>query len=91
MGADLSTSKKIKRFRRPFTVYTFMEWLATILLLLVITAGIAGLIFPISHPVLVAKVTSYLRNSGADSCHVGNVTIKIWKGIEITDLHVGKK
>jgi hypothetical protein len=91
MGAEVSTSKKMKRFRRPFTIYTFMEWLATILLLLIILAGIVGLVFPISHPVLVWKVSDYLRNSGADSCHVGNVTIKIWKGIEISDICIEKK
>lgn len=91
MATDVSASKKIKRVRKPFTIYTLMEWLATILLLVVIIAGIAGLIFPISHPVLVWKVSDYLHNNGADSCHVGNVTIKIWNGIEITDLYVEKK
>jgi hypothetical protein len=91
MGAEESTSKAKKRVRKPFTIYTLMEWLATILLLLIILAGVAGLIFPISHPVLVWKVSDYLHKSGADSCHVGNVTIKIWKGIEVTDVYVDKK
>ncbi|HEX2957356.1 MAG TPA: hypothetical protein VHO70_11020 [Chitinispirillaceae bacterium] len=91
MGTEESARKKTKRFRRPFTIYTLMEWFATILLLLLFIAGIAGLIFPISHPVLVWKVSDYLRNGGVDSCRVGNVTIKIWKGIEITDLYVEKK
>ncbi len=91
MGTELSTSKKIQRSRRPFTINTFLEWLATILLLLIIVAGLAGLIFPISHPILVWKASDYLHNSGADSCHVGNVTIKIWKGIEITDIYAEKK
>lgn len=91
MGAESDALKKVKRVRRPFTIYTFMEWLVTILLLLIFIAGIAGLIFPISHPVLVGKVSDYLRNSGADSCHVGNVTIKIWGGIELTDIFVEKR
>jgi hypothetical protein len=91
MGAEDSASKKVKRVRKPFTIYTLMEWFATILLLLIILVGIAGLIFPISHPFLVLKVSEYLHNSGADSCHVGNVTIKIWKGIEINDLCIEKK
>jgi hypothetical protein len=91
MGTDSTTIKKAKRLRRPFSVYRLMEWTATIFLLLIIITGVAGLIFPISHPVLVQKVSRYLQNCGADSCRVGKVTVKIWQGIEIADIYVDKQ
>jgi hypothetical protein len=91
MCASSKTAKKAKKVGRPFSVYLIMEWFATILLLVVILTGIAGLIFPISHPLLVRKVTNYLHKCGADSCSVGTVTVKIWQGIEVTDLYINKR
>ncbi|MBN1604565.1 MAG: hypothetical protein JW915_23350 [Chitinispirillaceae bacterium] len=90
MGAD-STIKKTSRIKRPLSVYRLMEWTATILLLLIFVAAVATLIFPVSHPILVKKVSKYLKDSGADSSRVGNVTIKIWQGIEISDFYVDKE
>jgi hypothetical protein len=91
MCANSKTNQKEKKIVRPFSVNHIMEWFATILLLVAILTGIAGLIFPISHPMLVRKVTNYLHKCGADSCSVGSVTIKIWQGIEITDLYFTKR
>ena len=90
MGADSTTMNKTDRIQGPFSVYRLMEWTATIVLLLLIVAALAALIFPVSHPILVQKVTKYLENSGADSSRVGKVTIKLWHGIEISDIYVDK-
>lgn len=90
MGAD-SRIKKTDRIKGTISVYRLMEWSATILLLLIFAAVVATLIFPVSHPILVQKVSTYLKDSGADSSRVGNVTIKIWQGIEISDIYVDKE
>ena len=41
---------------------------------------------PFSHPLLTSRVAALLKQSGADTCVLGNVRLALWKGVSMHDL-----